>query len=197
MKKTLSFVLALALSLVLFSTALTENGIAGTVTGTISQLESEKTITVSVTGNTINHTDVRITNETNTTVTAMIDHGTWFESNSSSAQNMLVTSNRTVELASNETRTISVPTACMNMSRDIPDSSTTFSVGYDPSSTLAMLAKYVDENDCVYEVIQSAVWIITDNATDKILLNVLVNQNGNSVIQQSHIDEARRIIAGL
>ena len=190
MKRMLSHILVFVLALLLIP-------FSALASGNISELEEDDTISVVVTGNKINSTSVSITNKTNTAVTVEIGHGTWFQSNSSSAQNMLVTNSRTVELAANETRSINVPTACMNIKRDIPTSSNRFTVNYEPTSKLAKLVAYLDENNCSYEVIQAAVWIITDEVSDSTLRGALVNQSGSSVIKQSHIDEARRIIAGL
>lgn len=168
------------------------------ISGTIHQLADNKTITVSITGSSIQSTSVKLTNETSGAVSVVIDYGTWFKSNSSSVQSMLVTSKKTVELTPDETRTVSVSTACMNISRDIPSSSNSFTLNsYSSSEKLAKLVKYADENNCSYAVIQSAVWIITDNVTDNELRGSLVDSSGNSVIQQSHIDEARKIIKGL
>jgi hypothetical protein len=128
----------------------------------------------------------------------IVEPGTWFQAGSSSVQNMLVTAKYTVSLGSNESKTVYVDTACMNMTRDIPGSSNSFTISYhDSSSKLAKLAKYVDEHNTSYPVIQCAVWMITDNASGSQLLQSLVDQSGRSVVDQSDVDEARRIVNGL
>lgn len=166
------------------------------ISGRLDQLVNDKTVTATITGDRIESTNVTVQNETDAYVTVEIGPGTWFRSNSSSVQNMLVVTLETMQLAPYESKSIDIKTACMNMRRAIPDSSNSFSVRYDSSTRLAALAEYVAENYTDYLVIQCAVWIISDKASDDALLNSLT-RGYNKVIQQKQVDAARALISDL
>ncbi|MDR0272219.1 MAG: copper amine oxidase N-terminal domain-containing protein [Clostridiales bacterium] len=187
------FAAAIVIALCIFSTA----AVYANTSGTIQQLSASGTIDVQVTGSSIEHTNVRITNNSRSRVTVYINAGTWFESNSGSVQNMLVTSGVSVVLNAGQTSTTRVSTACMNIRRDIPNSSHGFQLQeLEQHHQLTRLVRYFDENPTSYPVRQAAVWIVTDHSTDSQLRGSLTRGN-TSVIQQSHIDEARRILSRL
>jgi Leucine-rich repeat (LRR) protein len=156
----------------------------------------DKKITLAVTGRSIQSTALSITNHTINPVSVLLEYGTWFESGASSVQNMLLTKRQTLTVSPRETKTFTVPTACMNASREIPGESNKFTLRSGALQKLTNLARYAEEHELSYYVIQSAVWIITDNLSDEVLRGILIS-NGVPVITQAHVDEARTIVAGL
>jgi tetratricopeptide (TPR) repeat protein len=165
--------------------------------GNLYDLVSKKSVSAKVMGESIDYTQVELTNKEDEEVTVYINVGTWFDSVSSSVQNMLVRSAVTVTLSPKETRTVSVPTACMNIDNDIPDTSNGLIIKYDDDALETKLAEYAAENDVSYDVFQAALWIITDNASDSRLRGSLVNQFGLQIISQDEIDAARDIVEQL
>jgi hypothetical protein len=82
----------------------------------------------------------------------------------------------------------------MNIRRDIPGSSNGFTVATSQNRRLVNLLKVLDENNSNFYTRQAAIWIVTDGVSNNQLLNTLTS-GGRSVITQSHIDEARRLLA--
>ncbi|MCL2814970.1 MAG: thioester domain-containing protein, partial [Oscillospiraceae bacterium] len=163
--------------------------------GDISALINAGVIAVSVTGNSIDFTSVKLTNKTNREITATIPLGTYFNSNSSSVQNMVVRKPITVTIAANESKSISVATACMNIAKDIPGSNNGFGVSaLDTDSKLMRVMKLLEENNASYAVTQAAVWIVTDNPSDYDLLNTLVYSGGGRAISEDDLKKAREIV---
>jgi hypothetical protein len=167
------------------------------IEGSLYDLERAKNVSAKVTGESIDYTQVELTNKEDEDVTVHISAGTWFDASSSSVQNMLVRNAVSVTLGPKETRTVSVPTACMNIDSDIPEQSDGFRVKYDDNSLETKLTEYAAENDVSYDVFQAALWIITDNSTDSRLRSSLVNSYGAEIISQDEINAARDIVEQL
>lgn len=110
-------------------------------------------------------------------ITVQIPVGSFFVSAKSSAQNMVVTAQRKVQLTNNDWETLSVPGACANRPRDIPGGDDSFSVQRSPfQDELARLMPVLNKAGVGYSTRQAAVWIVTDDA-DYNDLGILVNRS--------------------
>jgi hypothetical protein len=165
-----------------------------TLTGTLSELLADDKIKAEVKGESIQRTSVTITNTGSQPADVEINIGTWFESKSSGIQNMLVIAPRTVTVEASGSATVSVPTACMNASRDIPTNLASFNVKYDEKSRLTRLAEYINENGISYDIAQAAIWMVTDNLLDWQMIDLLVYEDGEPVYSQDDVYEAREIL---
>ena len=130
-------------------------------------------------------------------IVVRIPVGSFFVSASAAAQNMVATGARTITLATKAWRTVSVPTACANRPRDIPESGDTFTVARSPSQTdLAQLMPVLEKANASYAVRQAAVWIVTDNA-DYDDLGILVESTtgfgGTRVINEAAAARAMKL----
>ena len=99
-------------------------------------------------------------------VTVILPVATFLVSEDPSAQNMVTTSQMRETLRTDDWVTISVPAACANRPRRIPNSKDSFTVHRSPhSEELAALMLVLQKAHAAYGVRQAAVWIVTDNAT--------------------------------
>jgi outer membrane protein assembly factor BamD (BamD/ComL family) len=110
-------------------------------------------------------------------ITVQIPVGSFFVSERSSAQNMVATAQRKVQLTNSDWQTLSVPGACANRPRDIPGGDDSFSVQRSPfQDELTRLMPVLNKSGVGYSTRQAAVWIVTDDA-DYYDLGILVNRS--------------------
>jgi hypothetical protein len=224
-------------------------------------------VSAEVTGRSIDKIDIRLTNLTDSTVTAILGYGTVFLASDPSVQNMILTEPRKITVeAGGGTASAELPTACMDMRLDIPGGGDVFSVekidkaaeeraieelsgmldeiraerlrtffgdeslesealesafrdmfGDAPPeeifgdenailtnaietrrgrTLLPAILEALNEDGCDYSVIQAAVWIVTDGATDRELGSRLTNSISRaSVISKADIAKAREIVS--
>ena len=163
--------------------------------GDIFALVQNGTISVVVTGESIDFTKVSLTNKSKRDIVVTVPIGAYFTANSSSVQNMVVRAPNTVTVPANSTRSVSVATACMNIRRSIPGSGDGFSVqSLSNNPRLMRVMAQIAQNNVPYTVVQAAVWIVTDAPTENDLLNTLVYSDGSRVISPDDLAKAREIV---
>lgn len=131
--------------------------------GALLDLVAAGKIEASVAGSGIQYVTLTLRNLTAERIRVHIPPGTFFASNSDSAQSMVATAQQETYLEPNQETGISVSTACANLPLHIPDSENTFTIAATPPhAELAQLAPLLANES--YAVQQAAVWIITDDA---------------------------------
>jgi hypothetical protein len=105
--------------------------------------------------------------------------GTMFVTGSGSAQNMVGTSAQLVDLSAVITSELSVPAACVNLHLSVPGEEDKFSVAPAPEQEeLQKVLPVLHAAGSDEEVIQAAVWIITDDADYDDLGTLVVSYGG-------------------
>jgi len=131
----------------------------------IVDLLKEKKIEIATQGSGIKSVSLRMRKQVPYAITVRVPVGSYFVSSRQSAQNMVTTAEKKLHLADNAWQTVSVPAACANRPRNIPNASDTFTVQRSPSQTqLALLMPVLERARVTFAVHQAAVWIVTDNA---------------------------------
>jgi hypothetical protein len=126
-------------------------------------------------------------------VSVRIPVGTFFVSRNASSQNMVATGEKTIRLTDDEWVSVSMPAACANRPRNVPDGQDRFQVQRSPKQAdLARLMPVLDEAQVGFAVRQAAVWIVTDNA-DYGDLGILIRTGGFRAIDASDTARAMRI----
>ncbi len=135
-------------------------------TGTLYDLIQQGTVEVTTAGSGIESVSVKVRRKVAEPVTVQVPVGTFFVSGNAGSQNMVTVGSTSVTLTDDNWRTISVPAACANRTRDIPGGKDTFTVQQSPQhADLAKVIPLMEKDRVSYAVKQAAVWIITDNAT--------------------------------
>ena len=168
----------------------------------ITTLMSQNKISAVITGIDINKVSISMTNLTDTPLMVVLPLGTWFGSQASYTQNMLLTHEVRLYLPSKGTENRNVGTACMNIDRGIPYSEDSFnSVNYlGDDALLTKVIKALNDKGAYYSVVQAAVWRITDNASTYDLTHTLRSGFGGfgpSVISEEDVVLADEIIASV
>lgn len=197
--------LTAACSLAMVATAHAQSGRPGTSRAQVTppaprdivELLDSRAVEIRTAGSGIESVTVEVRKLVDGPVVVRIPVGSFFVSASAAAQNMVATSARTVTLTTNAWRTVSVPTACANRPRDIPESNDTFTVERSPSQAdLARLMPVLEKANAGYAVRQAAVWIVTDNA-DYDDLGILVLSatgfGGSRVIGEAEAAQAMKL----
>jgi hypothetical protein len=157
----------------------------------IVELLENHIVEVEISGNDITRVDLQIRRLTPYQVDVRIPVGSFFVSKNSSAQNMVATGERKVYLTTGEWEDISLPAACANISKNIPDSEDKFSIKHSPNQKeLARLMPVLNREGANTTVKQAAVWIITDNA-DYDDLGILVSGGERAIGPESAADAMR------
>jgi tetratricopeptide (TPR) repeat protein len=122
--------------------------------------------------------------------------GTFFTAANSSSQNMVVIAPRLLRLANAKWLSISIPTACANMTRKIPNAKDRFTAGLlSDRSDLSHIITVLYYEDAAPNVVQAAVWIITDNATFDGLGTLVDNKTHSRTIGADDAARAMKFIA--
>jgi hypothetical protein len=142
----------------------------------INTLLKENKIQAKVIGRSMEHTAVSITNNYFTIIPVRIGIGTWFDSLSEDTQNMVTTRDVCFVSEPYKSYTVIIPTACMDSDKDEPARQDTFTVkssAYSPAhKELALLIKLLRQNNISGDLIQQAVWVLTDADVDEIVNNL-------------------------
>jgi len=126
----------------------------------------DKKIEIKIQGNNIQSVDIDIRKLVSESLEVLIPVGTYFVCSAQSAQNMVATEERVVDLTGNDWMELLIDAACANRPKDIPDSGNTFTVQRLPQQDeLARLMPVLEEAGVGYAVLQAAVWIVTDDAS--------------------------------
>jgi hypothetical protein len=92
---------------------------------------------------------------------------------------MVATEERTSSLTTDEWASLSIPAACANRPKHIPENQDRFKVQRSPHQLeLAHLMPVLDKAGVYYAVRQAAVWIVTDNANYDDLGILVASQYG-------------------
>lgn len=191
---------ALAASVVLFSGLAVRSPWAEDLVDLIAQRKVE----VQIAGAGIREVTIRLHQIATQSqpIQVVIPVGTFFVANNRASQNMVSISLRSTELASNSWITLTVPAACANKPKNVPNQEDRFSVTRAPrQAELVIAVKALDAAHASYPIIQAAVWIITDNATYD-GMGILVRRSvsappgsGNRVIDADDAARAMKILA--
>jgi hypothetical protein len=110
---------------------------------------------------------VYIYNKLNYSIYINVPYGTWFQNSDPSHQNMLCAKNYNWYMAPGESKYYFFDAACMNAHKVTPTSNDTFTiVNYDENDPLAKLVKLCNQKSLPHQVMQAAVWVLTDNYSD-------------------------------
>ncbi|MDR0560096.1 MAG: WG repeat-containing protein [Prevotellaceae bacterium] len=149
---------------------------------TLLDAVKKKYVRFSAQGSSINSSYMEVENLTDMNLYLTVPCGTYLSANSSSYQNMILTSPEDIQLSPKQKYSKYVNTACMNMHRDIPSENSGFGVGqHNDSHLLSKVIKLLDDGNYSYPVKQAAVWIVTDDANYDDA-GTLQNQYGNRTI---------------
>jgi hypothetical protein len=111
-----------------------------------------------------------------------IPAGSFFVSDNPAAQNMVATAEKKTRLTTDSWTNITIPAACANRPKDIPNSNDKFSIQRSPDQEeLAKLAPVLAKSGAGTLVKQAAVWIVTDDA-DFDDLGILTNSDNTRAI---------------
>ncbi|MDR2775345.1 MAG: hypothetical protein LBC19_11515 [Tannerella sp.] len=131
----------------------------------IVELLENNIIEAEITGEDITQINLRVRRLVPGNVDVRIPVGSFFVSENPAAQNMVATAEKKTRLTTNNWTSISVPAACANRPKDIPDSSDKFGIQRSPKQEeLARLMPVLEKAGEGTLVKQAAVWIVTDNA---------------------------------
>lgn len=161
----------------------------------IVDLIDNKIIEAEVIGGDITYISLRLRKLVSYPVSVKVPVGSYFVAGNSSTQNMVGTGERKTRLTGDSWTSLSVPVACANRPKNIPDSSDKFTIMRSPQKEeLTKLMPALDKARASTMVKQAAVWIITDNA-DYADLGILQTGNGARAIGASDAVRAMQICA--
>jgi hypothetical protein len=139
----------------------------------VTALQKQNKIQIRVIGRSMEHTAVSITNMHFTIIPVKIGIGTWFDSHSDDTQNMVTTRDVCFVTEPHKSYTVIIPTACMDSDKAEPDRTDTFTVNSPKDSPenkeLALLITLLRQNNISDDLVQQAVWILTDEDVDAIV----------------------------
>jgi hypothetical protein len=142
----------------------------------IIDLLNSKAVEVKIRGNDITRVELSVRRLKAQNMNVKIPVGAYFVSANASAQNMVATEEKTLLLNNDQWKTVSIPAACANRPRDIPDSNDSFTVQRSSNSDeLTRLMPVLNKTGVGIKIRQAAVWIITDNASFAELGTLLSN----------------------
>jgi hypothetical protein len=148
----------------------------------IVELIENNIIEAEVTGKDITMVNLRIRRLVPETVNVHIPAGSFFVSENPAAQNMVATAEKKTRLTTDSWTNITIPAACANRPKDIPDSNDKFSIQRSPNQEeLAKLAPILAKSGAGTLIKQAAVWIVTDDA-DFEDLGILTNSDNTRAI---------------
>ncbi len=165
----------------------------------ISELIKKNWLSVSVEGIGIEAVKVVVRRTTPEKFRLIIPVGTYFKSKSAS-QNMVATEDVLVDLSGNETASMAVPAACVNMHKPIPNETCSFTVSNKhPDDQVARLVPLLKGQ--ANGIKQAAIWMLTDHASESELLRMRVSVswgnvpvNSYSVVNEEDIKKAKIIL---
>ena len=132
----------------------------------VTDLIDKDVVEIEAAGSGIEEVTVKIRRTAPGSVLVRFPVGSYFTSGDTGSQDMVSTASRTVSLVGTRWHTVTIPTACANRPKDVPDSDVGFTVQRSPDQAeLARLMPVVAAAAVPYPVRQAAVWIVTDNAT--------------------------------
>jgi hypothetical protein len=167
----------------------------------VVDLIEEGKLAVESQGSGIDSVSLKLQRKVDYQLTVRVPVGTFFVSRRASAQNMVATAARVVELASDDWIEISVEAACANRPLDIPEYDDAFRVARAPrQAELRKLMPVLEAAGVGLAVRQAAVWIVTDDA-DYSDLGILVQSSaftpfgGTRMIHEAQAARALKILS--
>ena len=163
--------------------------------GDIYSFWAARYIALIAVGESITRSRLIVENRTDSKLIIKIPYGVYFEANNSNVQNMLIREESEFTIEPQKTRSMYVNTLCMNIFRDIPDSTNQFIIAeVEKNSPLIRLLRTLEEQNSSFEIAQAAVWTITDNPGKDKILNTIIYQDGTDAITEEVYNEAMRIL---
>ena len=131
----------------------------------LRQAEAEGLVRFTVTGHDLAYISLTVESRSDDPLEVFIPAGTIFMAGSGYVQNMVVRTKQSLFLdGPGEEVAVTVPAACINMHRDVPQSGNSFSLAAEPASgDLRKLVKLADFQNEPFRTQQFAIWTITDN----------------------------------
>jgi hypothetical protein len=161
----------------------------------IVELLENNIVEAEISGNDITQVNVKIRRLVPYAVNVKIPIGSFFVSENPSAQNMVATDEKKARLTTGGWQNVSIPAACANRPKDIPDNSDKFSIRQSPSQEeLVKLMPVLNKANASIPVKQAAVWIVTDNANFDDL-GILTNADNTRAIWYESTVRAMKICA--
>lgn len=122
-------------------------------------------ITYSITGNDLSTVNLTLTLTGKKSLEVIIPAGTIFSADAENTQNMVVRVEQRILLnRANPEITVSIPAACINMSKEVPSEENRFNLTLSfAGGDLLKLVKHADFQNQTFRVQQFAIWTITDN----------------------------------
>lgn len=133
-------------------------------TGNLAALLNDGKIIAQIKGDGISNVNVNIKKMVPYPLEVLIPAGSYFLSDDDTVQNMVSTSDTRVTLTG-DSRATSVPVACAQKPKDIPDSHNRFTLAVDSESgaELQKLMAVINKQDVSFATRQASVWIVTDD----------------------------------
>jgi len=130
----------------------------------LNSLLMQKKISVNVIGISMERISVTIENISETSLNTRVGVGTWFKSESSSIQNMLLISGCAFRAEKGKRYTLHLPVVCMNVSSSIPQGDSVFSLErYDDSEKIIGILKELNALNLDQADLQNVVWQIIES----------------------------------
>jgi hypothetical protein len=146
----------------------------------IVDLLENNILEVEIAGGNITYVNLRVRRLVPEVVNVTIPAGSFFVSDNPAAQNMVATAEKKTRLTTDGWVSISMPAACANRPKDIPDGNDKFRVQRSPNQDeLTRLMPALGKSNATILVKQAAVWIVTDDA-DFDDLGILTTSPGNT-----------------
>ena len=159
----------------------------------IVDLIEKKAIEIEASGKGIQSVGVRVKNLGANPIKVHIPVGTFFVSSNSSSQNMVTTGELTVTLTKSGWKTVTIPAACANRPKNIPDTDDTFTAQRVPNQEeLTQLMPTLQKARADFRTRQAAVWIVTDNASYDDLGILQASSGGYGGVRAIGPDDAAR-----
>lgn len=131
----------------------------------IVNLLNDGKIEIKAKGAGIEKVDVSVRKLVPYSIAVQVPLGSYFVSQSILTQNMVTTAKRNIFLTDSLWQTVSIPAACANMTRLVPEDYISFTISASPQiSELTQMLPYLDKLSFDFATRQAAVWIITDDA---------------------------------
>jgi len=132
----------------------------------IVDLIENNLIEVDVQGSDITAINLRVRKLASYPVDVNIPVGSYFVAANSSSQNMVATAAKKIRLTTDGWQNVSIPVACANRPKNIPDSNDRFTVKRSPHLIeLTALMPVLEKANAWTTTKQAAVWIVTDDAS--------------------------------
>lgn len=134
------------------------------VLGHVRRLVAAGKLAVEARGDGLSSLKITVRNLTREELEVWIIPGLYFVPSSAEIQTMVVMERKRLVLQAEESTTVTVAAACASRTKHTPSSSNVFTLGDSSQPELERIGELAEERHCGRNVIQAAVWIVTDDA---------------------------------